>query len=700
MLENLRRQGASIVVYLIFCLLIVIFVINFRPGQTRQQDSGCRGTSNMVVTVDGTDATQSAYRVAYSGEQPIIETVAQMIRTSDSNLYKMAYWLKVFGIQPDPMSGQIKYKPPTGKMKTHIALEVLIRRELLAQAAEELGLLVSDDLIVEEIKRGHFYYGGTRIQFPGAFEDIDGEKFFNRRALDGWLSGLNVSRNSYIEEQKRGMLATMMADLLDESVQVSSDEALQHFLFEHTTASYDVVTFRSDVYRAALRLTDADIDRYVTSHEDEVKARYKVDERTYKAVKPQDKLRQIFIAKPEEPKPDKKDDKKPDDKKPSPGMPIEVAKAKLEDVRAGKLKFADAAKQLNTDETARLAAGDLGWHTADNAMLGEKAVSDAVKALKKGEMSPVIATDRGVYLLLVEDTRAGDLTFEQVKHELAADLARETWGKEAARSAAIAALQGASTGVGLKLDQLYEVGRKPGPAIDLQKILQDPNLSDEQKQQILKQYLEMQQQQGPGEEHGAIEFETRDQPAAWYAEGEGAGGGSSAGSASGSGSAAAAPPAPPAEPPKPVDLMTPSKEQLPQLSPVEKPKLERFVRKPRAKPMEGLGSSAEAIAAVFDQLAPGSLAKTIYQTDEGYIVIQLIDRPPPPDKSTFDKQADERIAALRRVRAETFVEQWLKDRCEKLYKSGQIKANEELLVERNDEGKVLPVTYRPCWTFE
>ena len=46
---------------------------------------------------------------------------------------------------------------------------------------------------------------------------------------------------------------------------------------------------------------DADVDRYLAAHEDDVKARYKADERTYKGVKPQLKLRQIFIAKEEPP---------------------------------------------------------------------------------------------------------------------------------------------------------------------------------------------------------------------------------------------------------------------------------------------------------------------------------------------------------------------------------------------------------------
>ena len=103
MLEQMRKQGASIFVYLIFCLLIAIFVINFRPGQSRNDDSGCRGTSNVAVAVDGEEATQTAYTMAFS---------------SPYN------W------------GQQKQK-----QKVQIALETLIRRELLASEAEKRGLM-------------------------------------------------------------------------------------------------------------------------------------------------------------------------------------------------------------------------------------------------------------------------------------------------------------------------------------------------------------------------------------------------------------------------------------------------------------------------------------------------------------------------------------------------------------------------------
>ena len=66
MLEEARKKGASIFVYLIFCLLIVIFVINFGPqGGGVAADGGSRCKQH-VVTVDGQEANQSSYHIAYS----------------------------------------------------------------------------------------------------------------------------------------------------------------------------------------------------------------------------------------------------------------------------------------------------------------------------------------------------------------------------------------------------------------------------------------------------------------------------------------------------------------------------------------------------------------------------------------------------------------------------------------------------------
>ncbi len=215
-------------------------------------------------------------------------------------------------------------EPVLGRHKTYYALDTLIRRELLASAADEHGLRVTQDMLDEETRRGvedmkqaYFFTGGERK--PMAQFVLDERQAWDNRKFRGFVQSLDVSKNAYNEDQKRNFQAAMMAELLAESAQVSRDEALSDYLYDHNTVSYDVVTFTPTPYATAMLLTDADAERFLAAHEDQVKARHKEKEREFIDRKPELKLRQIFIAKaePEAKPPDeaKPDDKKADDKK-------------------------------------------------------------------------------------------------------------------------------------------------------------------------------------------------------------------------------------------------------------------------------------------------------------------------------------------------------------------------------------------------
>jgi len=253
MLEQTRRQ-ASIFVYIIFGLLIVIFIYGINPGNRGGRDGGgCSTNSNTVMTVNSSDAGPSAFLVAYSMYQ-----------------------------------GQ-------ARQRTYNALDQVIFRELLAQAAEDRGIRATGELIDDEIKQkhGYFYLGGQRIDVSSQFFE-DG--FYKHRRWLDWVAARNLqSPGAYREEQSRGLQATLMADLITHSVRVSRDEALQSYLYDNDTVTYDVVAFDPGRYRRAMHLTDADTRRYLDAHTAEVEARYKADERTYKGVKPQLALREIFI---------------------------------------------------------------------------------------------------------------------------------------------------------------------------------------------------------------------------------------------------------------------------------------------------------------------------------------------------------------------------------------------------------------------
>ncbi|HEY4180558.1 MAG TPA: SurA N-terminal domain-containing protein [Kofleriaceae bacterium] len=674
MLESLRKQGASIAVYLIFGLLIVIFVINFAPnaGQGRG-GGGCMGQGGVDLTVDGSKVSHTAWQVA--------------------------------------MANNAK----GSRQKVYNALEFLIRREILAQEAEKRGLRVNGDMVDAELKKGFFFFAAQR-QRGGWFEEAGEEKIFSLDKLKGFVSNALSLRSlgAFREEQTRSMQAALMAEYLMDTVHVSRDEALSDFLFAKNTITYDSVAFEATPYKAAMHLTEADAARFLTGHEADVKAKFTADERTYKATKPAYKLRSICIAKAEVPAATPPAPAPTDGagsgsaaapapaptptpakvEAPKPGtMAIEDAKKKLEEARtqiaAGKLTFEEAAKLLATDPVAKAIGGYIGWRTVDNAQLGDKLLNDAVKAAKVGEMTPVTAIDSGVCLVKVDEKREGDLTFDQVKNEIAYDMAKDVWSKEAAKRAALAAYADATAGNAKNLEQVFP---------------QDPELVKKKMQdQMMEQIQQQMQQQGmKAEKSGFIPAPMKDVPAAWYADANGssAGSGSAAGSAApagaGSGSAAASTP-PAATTTKPTALVA-STDQLPEFGEVAKPFLSSDGPVPRGNNLPVIGDNKEAITALFDEMTPGMLGKKVYEVKDAYVLLQLKDKQA-ADTKEFDKDAGERIEELREVRAAMFLDQWLAAKCQALAKDGQIKPSPDHIRETDDNGKPLPTVYKPCFSF-
>ncbi|HLL25241.1 MAG TPA: peptidylprolyl isomerase, partial [Kofleriaceae bacterium] len=682
----MRQRGASIFIYLIFGILIAVFVINFAPNQGGQ--SGCSTSSSSVVEVDGESANLSAYRVAYSNQ-------FNRLRSRD---------------------------------KVYFALETLVRREILAEAAAERGLRVTGDMVDEEIKKGYFFLGGLRIPLGANIfdEHEDNTRTWNVRKFKSWVASLDVkSTSTYRDEQVRSMQAALMYEVLSASTRVSREEALANFLHTNNTVSYDLVTFAVAPYRAALRVTDADIERYLAAHEADVKARYERDERLYKGLKPQLKLRQIFVAAAPgaadvPPAPGtgsavgsaagsgagsaagsgagsavaKTEPAKP-------GVSIEEAKKKLEDARTaiagGKQKLADAAKQLATDDTSKANGGDLGWRSLDNPQLGDKALNDAVKALKPGELTPVITTSSGAYLVLAEDKREGDLSYDKVKLEIAAELAQDVYAREAAKRAALAAIEEARTGSGKNLSQMFEKEPDDGGEMPNLDFLSDPNMSPEQQRQMMEQLKKQMQQR----KQGSITIESKDIPVKWSAPDEtkgngsstGAGSGSAAatgsatatGSAAGGGSATVTPPTTPPSTPgvaSAIPPVEPSKDQLPQLGTVAKPKIASFGPVPRTSVLPGL--SKELTPVVFDELSAGMLAKRVYEVNGDYVLLQVSNKAQAKVED-FEKEADRYVSRLQMARSFFAVEEWIEQRCKALHKEKKIVPMQDLVNETDEK---------------
>lgn len=600
MFDNLRKSGSSMIIWILFGILIAGFVISFGP-QSVGSSQGCQSNGRMtVLKIDG--------------------------RTLDDAAWRFAYGLARGG------EGE--------RAREMAALDQLVRRELLASEADRRGLRVADGLIDHVITAGEVHYGGRVIPAKGAFYDEEGKGVFSYQQFKRFVfQRMNMSVAGYKRQQTREILATTMERILRGSVAVSVEEARARYIAENTTVAFDAVRFDPAAYADALRITDADLDRYVAAHEAEVKATYV--EASWKGKK-QVRVRRVFVAATPPP--------------PTGAAPtIDPARAKLDaaraEIAAGKKTFAQVASALDADEAFRGKAGDWGWYDEAALTLPEPALNDAVRALTEpNAVSPVIVAGAGFYLLTVSERRAGDLTFDQVKRDLAEKLARPAWGQEAARRAALLSLETAKA-AGKSLKDLY-----------------------------------------PSEQTGAIRSTSVDVPTAWMQ--AGGSGGSAAPTAPAAPSAGA--PAAPAAPVAP-----PVVEALPAIGTVAL-KVDSFPALARFGNRTMVGESAELAKAVFDELTAGALGDKVYEVKTGavgaaplYVIVQVTSKQL-ADIAAFEKDASKYVGELATQRGEEYLRDWLKTRCKALVAKNAVQPRRELLTIDTGDGKLALMPWDPC----
>lgn len=101
--------------------------------------------------------------------------------------------------------------------------------------------------------------------------------------------------------------------------------------------------------------------------------------------------------------------------------PIEKAKSLREQIVAGKLTFADAARQHSQAPTAER-GGDIGWIRRHEPM--PEVFAQAAFALDKDQVSEPVVSPFGVHLIHVLEEKPGQATWQDCREELAAAVTR------------------------------------------------------------------------------------------------------------------------------------------------------------------------------------------------------------------------------------------------------------------------------------
>ena len=106
---------------------------------------------------------------------------------------------------------------------------------------------------------------------------------------------------------------------------------------------------------------------------------------------------------------------------------IEKLKGVRDEITSGKLTFADAAK-AHSQSPSKDQGGDMGWAVYGSRIPGE--IADVAFDLPVGQVSEPFVSRFGAHLLLVTEEEPGQLSLEDVRDELLADLGRTLWSQQ------------------------------------------------------------------------------------------------------------------------------------------------------------------------------------------------------------------------------------------------------------------------------
>lgn len=455
MLEQLRRNSRSWLIWFIFAIIIAAFVLFFGP-QSGPDMFGCGGATDAVAAeVEGEDISANSWRFAMNG----------------------------LGYGSSGGSG------PQAAARRAMAIDFLVERQLLVEEAERAGFRVSTDLVEKAVAGGEFYIlgqkvDGKQIYFEGSV--------FNFEYLERYAGQLGLaSVDAFIAEQKLEMMANFTRESLARAALVSDEEARADYIHRNTTVTADAVVFAVDAYRKALQLSEADAARYLESHPDQVKSQWESEKAQFASERDRVLARHILIKKQASaPAADAGPTDAPSDD------PKSRAAAALARIEGGE-EFTTVAREVSEDPRTSGRGGLIGWRVVDALGYGT-AVSDEVKKLEVGATSGVIESPTGYHILRVEQRAKEGLTFDQRKLEIAFDLAAAHYARSLARrdaEAALARVQTAGEGKGLgDLFERAEPAPTPGSG--------QPQLTPEQIEKI-RQQIE-QGMQNPGDGSGWI----------------------------------------------------------------------------------------------------------------------------------------------------------------------------------------------------
>ncbi|HJZ86239.1 MAG TPA: SurA N-terminal domain-containing protein [Polyangia bacterium] len=404
MLSVMRQHSRSLLIYILFGIVIAVFIINFGPGS-----KGC-GTG----IAEGYAAKIAGFSVP---EQDFVHA------------------FQLLGYDQEPAD------QARARGTRTFLMELLIRRELLAQEGERLGFRISEEEIGDRIEKGRILVVGVprNITMDYRFASIYKDGFDYQKYKQNFLTYfLHTTDKKFMAEQRRELLAEKVKELVRATTKVGPDEVKRDYIDHETQVKLQFVRFGARRFEDETELAPSDVATYLKDHKDKIKEAYEARSFMYKAVPKEARLRVLLFQVGK--------DAPAAERAKAEGR----ARAALDRLKGG-TDFAKVAHEMS-DDKSKARGGDVGWKRRGAAGFGA-AFDDQVFALAKGASSEIIKTERGLVIARVEDFREGDLPLVAVEKDLAEEMLRKDRAAAQAKKEAEAALSKLKAGA--KLEDLF-----------------------------------------------------------------------------------------------------------------------------------------------------------------------------------------------------------------------------------------------------
>jgi len=378
MLDMMRRNTQSTLIYLIFGVIIVVFAFSFGPGS-----GSCVGASgNYAAIVDGEVIRQQEFSSRLAQQ-------LDYIRQSTNNSSSLsAEFIEKLGIRKQ-------------------IIDSLIDAKLLEIAARKRGLKINDTELVKYLKSR---YGVENVSY---------------QTYSNWVSRQFQLSVAQFEERVRGeIMADKLRQFLTENISISDDEVRETYWRENNRVMVDFIKFDPEDQEVA-DTPESEIAAFIEKNADAITARYEKDKLKYRT--PQMvQARQILRRLP----------------RGASDAEVAKETAFLQQVReqiAQGADFAALAKEHSQDEASAAKGGDMGLIKRGQTI---KPLENEIFSLKTDEVSKEpVKSLLGVHLVQVTEIQPpASKPLEEVKAEVVQSILSEQQKEKLAKEKADALL--------------------------------------------------------------------------------------------------------------------------------------------------------------------------------------------------------------------------------------------------------------------